>query len=605
MKKILRYFWPAIVSQKWVFFLCLFLAIISVSLDVVYPFYYKELADFFSFPPNQDSFLGIEQTFFKIFLLYAAMWIVWRGFEFCIALFEARGMREIENRCFVAIERKNMAFFENSFSGSLVKKAGRFVRAFEAIIDWFFFWGLRGSFHLFFVLAIFLFTKPLFGLLVGLWILLFLGGNILFALWKIRFDRELSAADSLIGGAFADSFSNILTVKGFARELAEEKRISNLSQSLFKKRITTWMLQNANFAVQAFLMLGLELLLIFFMIQEWKKGEFSAGDFVFFQAFIIEIFTRLWDFGRSLRDLFTAFADASEMAEIFEIPSEHKESLSLEKKLPHPKGEICFEQVRFCYEKESPTFEDFSLLVPSGQKVGLVGHSGAGKTTIAKMLLRFIELSGGKIMIDGVDTATLSLFELRSHISLVPQTPELFHRTIRENISFGNKEVGDDQIWEAAKKARAAEFIQKMPNGLDTLVGERGVKLSGGERQRIAIARAFLKDSPIVILDEATSALDSITERKIQAAIFELLKGKTAFVIAHRLSTILQMDRILLLEGGKIVEDGSHKELVAKRGLYEKLWRHQSGDFFQEEHNEETLYKSPVAFSEDVLHNGE
>lgn len=552
--------------------------VLTVIIDVALPFVYRDIANLFAKNPDTESTLKMSSAFFLLLLLYGAMMIVWRVIEYCVVIFEARVMRDLENRCFSVIQSQKMGFFENSFSGSLVKKAGRFVRAFERIFDWIFFWGVKNGLHLLVTIAVFLFLEPLFGFFALLWTVLFLGGNVIFARWKMRFDEATAAADSRVGGAFADSFANILTIKSFAREDSEKERISELTTDLFQKRKFTWLLQNINFAVQGILMTALEMVLLYLMIDRWKAGTFSVGEYVFFQSFLIAIYTKLWDFGRSLRDLFGALADATEMADILEQVPEN----ALGKSLPVKTGKIEFSSISFGYEKNTSHFKDFSLVIPAEQKVGLVGHSGAGKTTIAKLLLRFSEISAGKILIDHQDIAKMPLREVRKRISLVPQTPELFHRTICENIAFARPEATEEEIWTAACKARAQEFLEKFPQKLETLVGERGVKLSGGERQRIAIARAFLENAPIVILDEATSALDSITERKIQAAIFELLKGKTAVVIAHRLSTILQMDRILVLENGEIVEDGTHRELLAKKGKYEQLWRHQSGDFLGE-----------------------
>ncbi len=225
---------------------------------------------------------------------------------------------------------------------------------------------------------------------------------------------------------------------------------------------------------------------------------------------------------------------------------------------------------------------DLNLEIAAGEKIGLVGHSGSGKTTLTKLLLRFNDIDGGEILIDGQNIANITQEDLRKCIAYVPQEPLLFHRTIRENIAYANPEASSKDIEEAAKKAYAQEFIEKLPKGYDTLVGERGVKLSGGQRQRVAIARAILKDAPILILDEATSALDSESEKLIQAALWELMKGRTAIVIAHRLSTIQRMDRILVLNDGEVIEQGKHAELLEKNGTYAKLWAHQSGGFIEE-----------------------
>ena len=235
----------------------------------------------------------------------------------------------------------------------------------------------------------------------------------------------------------------------------------------------------------------------------------------------------------------------------------------------------------FVYKNGATVFNNFSLKIKSGEKVGLVGHSGSGKSTLTKLLMRFVNISGGEILIDGQNIRAVRQDDLRQHISYISQEPILFHRSIRDNIAYSRPNASEEQIIESAKKAHAHEFILNLKYGYDTLVGERGVKLSGGERQRVAIARAMLKDSPILMLDEATSSLDSISESYIQDAFNELMKGKTTIVIAHRLSTIQKMDRIIVLDKGQIAEEGTHKELLENNALYSKLWEHQTGGFLE------------------------
>jgi ATP-binding cassette, subfamily B, bacterial len=250
-------------------------------------------------------------------------------------------------------------------------------------------------------------------------------------------------------------------------------------------------------------------------------------------------------------------------------------------------GHVEFRKVEFTHEsgtqaRSQPLFKNFNLDIKPGEKVGLVGHSGGGKTTLTKLILRFMDIDAGEILIDGQNIASVAQEDLRKSIAYVPQDPLLFHRTLEENISYGKPSAANAEILKAAKMAHADDFIRELPNNYETLVGERGIKLSGGQRQRIAIARAMLKDAPILVLDEATSSLDSESEKYIQEALWKLMEGRTTIVIAHRLSTIQKMDRIVVLEEGKIVEEGSHKELLEKDGIYSRLWAHQSGGFLED-----------------------
>ena len=281
------------------------------------------------------------------------------------------------------------------------------------------------------------------------------------------------------------------------------------------------------------------------------------------------------------RGIYQAMADSKEMVEILETPHQIKDTPGA-KILADAKGKIDFENIVFGFQDDRIILKDFDLSINSGEQVAIVGSSGAGKTTLTGLLLRLFEPTGGRILIDGNDIREITQESLRKNISLVPQDPVLFHRSILENIRYGRPEASDEEVIAAAQMAHCDKFVQKMPAGYQTMVGERGVKLSGGERQRVAIARAILKRAPILILDEATSSLDSKSEALIQDALDALMKDQTVIAIAHRLSTIRKMDRVVVLKGGTIIEQGSHQSLIRKRdGVYRKLWRLQSSGFIE------------------------
>jgi ATP-binding cassette subfamily B protein len=285
----------------------------------------------------------------------------------------------------------------------------------------------------------------------------------------------------------------------------------------------------------------------------------------------------------SLRNYNRVVGDATDLVKTLSQEPEIKDP-----EQPEPsrmgRGDIMFDSVTFAHDgADDAVFKNLQLHLKPGEKIGLVGHSGSGKSTFTRLLLRFSDVLSGRVLIDGQDISKVTQADLHRQIAYVPQEPLLFHRTIRENIAYGDLDASDEAVEAAARMASAHDFIMALPQGYDTLVGERGVKLSGGQRQRVAIARAMLKNAPVLVLDEATSALDSESEVLIQAALWKLMEGRTAIVIAHRLSTIQKMDRIVVLDNGKIVEEGSHKELIAKQnGTYAKLWAHQSGGFMDD-----------------------
>ena len=307
----------------------------------------------------------------------------------------------------------------------------------------------------------------------------------------------------------------------------------------------------------------------------------SIGTVYLSVTYTFTVARQLWEMNNIMRNYNRIMGDAHDMTEILNTPPTIIDHTN--KTLQITRGEIDFDKVSFTHADNNDTlFRDFSLHITPGQRIGLVGHSGSGKTTFTKLLLRFVEIEKGTIAIDGQAITDVTQESLRRAIAYVPQEPMLFHRSLYDNIAYGKPSASKEEVEAAARKAHALEFIEKLPKGFDTLVGERGVKLSGGQRQRIAIARAILKDAPILVLDEATSALDSESEKLIQQSLGELMKNRTSIVIAHRLSTIQRMDRIVVLENGTIAEDGTHQALLKKHGTYASLWAHQSGGFMEE-----------------------
>ncbi|MDD5113563.1 MAG: ABC transporter ATP-binding protein [Methylobacter sp.] len=581
MDIIFKEYGRVIWQKKWYFLLALLALTGAITLDLSAPVYFKHIANGLAGPYSEATRDDLLNTLKIIAFIYGGVWLSWRLLEIAIVPLDGGGVNLLEKRCFDVLKKQKYAFFENSFSGSLIKQANRFSRSFEIIMDWFLFQFFMNILAVTISFVIFYQQQPEFAFYFLIWVVVFVSWNIAYSIWKLRFDQAVSEGDSKVGGAYSDAISNIFIVKTFAMEASEQAHINKTSDTVYKRKKLAWGLMFVSFAVQGLMTFGIELLLIYLMIGKWQAGQFQVGEFVLFQSVMIMLIQRLWEFGRNFRNFFTALADASEMADVFrqtELEIDNPDA----KHLTISNGEISFNNIGFSYSPSNPQqpklFDNFSLHIKAGEKVALVGQSGSGKSSLTKLLFRFIDPQQGSVCFDGMDARLFTFNSLRKQISMVPQQPELFHRSVRDNISL-DAEITEEQLIDAARKSHSLEFIEKLPNKFDTLVGERGIKLSGGEKQRIAIARAFLEDAPIVVLDEATSALDSLTEKQIQVAIFELIRQKTAIVIAHRLSTILSMDRIVVLENGCIIEQGTHQQLLDKKGRYYEMWQHQSGDF--------------------------
>jgi len=571
-----------VVWQKKGYFLLALLALASATgLDLLAPTLYKAIANGLAEPYSEVILAFLIENLKQLALVFAGIWLSWRFLELAIVPLDGGGVNLLEKRCFDVLKKQKTTFFENNFSGSLIKQANRFSRSFEIIMDWFLFQLYMNLLAVSISFSIFYQHQHEFALYFLAWVVLIISWNVGFSLWKMRFDKAVAEGDSKVGGVVSDAISNIFIVKTFALENNEQTRVNNASNEVYRRKKIAWLMTFISFAVQGIMTFGIELLLIYLMIKKWQAGVFEVGEFVLFQSIMIMLIQRLWEFGRNFRNFFTALADASEMADIFRLNDLERDAPDA-RSTTISQGAIHLDNLGFTYNESNPQqtrlFENFNLDIKAGEKIALVGQSGSGKSTLTKLLFRFLDPQKGRITYDGIDAKSFTLESLRGQISMVPQQPDLFHRSVRDNIALG-ADISDDELVEVAKKSCSLDFIKDLPEQFDTMVGERGVKLSGGEKQRIAIARAFLEDAPIVVLDEATSALDSLTEQQIQVAIFNLIKNKTAIVIAHRLSTILKMDRIVVLEYGKIIEEGTHQQLLDKQGKYYAMWQHQSGGF--------------------------
>jgi len=498
----------------------------------------------------------------------------------------SRVLQNLSMRIFGAYERQEYGFFANSFVGSLVAMATRFVNTFKDLYD-----------QTLFVLTALLLQiiVPVIILLKRSWVLavIFMLAALLMAFVTIFLSkyktgplRRVAEADSEVTGALADVLTNNLAVKLFAKgdfETERFKEVTDKRRHLFDHM--TAISEKIRSARSISLVL-FQMAIAFALVRLTQSHVITIGTILLVQVYFTKLAASLWNMNRIVERLEESLAEAAEMTEVM-----LREPVVQDPAIPHEfngrKGHITLKDVGFQYldadSQDQILFRDLTLTIRPGEKVGLVGPSGGGKSTLTKLLLRFMDVQDGSISVDGQDIQSVRQDALRSHIAYVPQEPVLFHRSIKENIMYGDPTASDADIIRAAKLAHAHEFISQLAHGYDTLVGERGVKLSGGEKQRIAIARAMLKKAPILILDEATSALDSKSEKAIVAALDNLMKNRTTLVIAHRLSTIRKLDRIIVLKAGQIIEDGSHEDLHRRQnGIYAELWQHQTGAFLAE-----------------------
>lgn len=578
-----KYYKPAMKGRAWVVWSILLLYALGASLSRLYtPVIYKNIID--TIVTTNDP-LSAKNTIFALIIhlviVFVIFNILFRVADYLNSYFQSTTMRDLYNNAYTRIEKHSYNFFSNTFSGSLVAKTKRYISSFEVIFDRIF---LEFTFTFVVVcgtITILFFQAPYVATVITVGVIFFITIIIYFNQKGQIFREKEAACDSRTIGLFSDILGNIITIKSFSAEQIEQSNVAKSTHLQHVARIRLWNFDNSRIAILGVIFMCMEVGGMFIAVKLWIDGSITAGTVVLIQIYFSNIFHNIWNLGRAIQKFNKALADSKEMIDIFETPCDINDPL-YPAEFMCTKGSVTFSKVSFVYPNGVSVFDTFSLDIPPGQKIAIVGHSGAGKTTITKLLLRFYDVTNGSIQIDHQDIRTITQNDLRNVISYVPQESMLFHRSVKENIAYGNLNATEEEITVAAKKAKAHEFIEKLPDGYTTLVGERGIKLSGGERQRIAIARAILKNAPILVLDEATSSLDSISEIHIQQAFDELMKNKTVIVIAHRLSTIKKMDRILVLHDGKIVEDGSHDELLKINGWYRELWNHQSDGFIVE-----------------------
>lgn len=487
----------------------------------------------------------------------------------------------ISARVFKKLSENSLVFHSNKMSGGMVSDANKLSGSIERFWDTFIFTAVPIVATIISICIALSFIVWQFAIAIGILSIIIMTIIIKAQTAVVPISRIAAEKSSTMTAYFADAISNISAVKAFSKENFELERYKELVADWRKssmKEMKSVLIITGTFGT---LMALMNICAFIAAILATEYHIANIGAIYLIVSYTINMVGVLWDVSNATRNYIRILGDAGPMISTLDEETELIDPIN-PKTFMVNRGKIEFKNISFTHKENNKSlFEDFSLTIKPGEQVGLVGRSGSGKTSLTRLLLRFSDVENGEITIDGQNIADIKQESLRNAIAYVPQEPMLFHRSLRENIAYGCMDASDDQVNRVIKQANASDFIENLPKGLETTVGERGVKLSGGQRQRIAIARAILKDAPILILDEATSALDSENEKLIQDALWKLMKGRTSIVIAHRLSTIAKLDRIVVMDDGKIVEQGTHDQLLSNGGSYAKLWQHQSGGFIK------------------------
>jgi ATP-binding cassette, subfamily B, bacterial len=494
---------------------------------------------------------------------------------------ETKMQSAVSTRVFEHLSSKSLGFHANKMSGGIVSDAGKLSGSIERFWDTLTFTAVPIVTTIVSVCVALSFVLWPFAIAIGL-----LSVVIILIITKSQtaiapISQQVAEKSSAMTAYFADAISNIAAVKAFAREESELNKYQDL--------IKNWRQTNVQEMKKVLVITGtfgvmMTIMNVCAFVAAILATEYhvaNIGVIYLVISYTLNVVSSLWEVSHTTRNYIRILGDAGPMINTLDDAIDLVDPKNPAECTIHD-GKVEFNKISFTHKENSRAlFDNFSLVVKAGERIGLVGKSGSGKTSLTRLLLRFSDVDSGQIIIDGQNIKSITQNDLHRAIAYVPQEPMLFHRSLRENIAYGKPDAAEDEIFKVAEQANIIDFIKNLPKGLGTTVGERGVKLSGGQRQRIAIARAMLKDAPILVLDEATSALDSENEKLIQDALWELMKGRTSIVIAHRLSTIARLDRIIVLDNGKIVEQGSHAKLLANNGIYAKLWAHQSGGFLK------------------------
>lgn len=587
-KTLSAFFWHFLKMQwKWLLFIQIFS--FAWSLDhTIWPYIIMMLIDTITNYAGDKA--GVWVALSQPIIMGICLWLTVEIFFRMSGILSARVIPKIEADTRMSMVKyvlhHSHLYFSNHMPGTIANKISDMPQSMTRILQQVMYLFLPVALALIISTILFAQINAYFAIILISWVTIHLGICLAFSKRCDQLSNVHAESRSGLSGQIVDVLTNSANTRLFARNRFEQQYLSNFQREEMDKHTESlWVLEKMKLALGIASFLGVGVGINWYMLYSWQQGHLTAGEVVFIFNTTWNITMMAWLAGLELPLLFKEIGVCRQALTIIQDPHDITDAPHA-RPLKVTRGEIVFEDVTFRYLNRQNLFEDKTITLEAGQKVGLVGFSGSGKSTFVNLMLRYFDVQGGKILIDGQDISKVTQESLREQISMIPQDPTLFHRNLMENIRYGRLDATDEEVIEASKKAHCHEFIMKMPEKYASPVGDRGIKLSGGQRQRIAIARAILKNAPILILDEATSSLDSVTERQIQEGLELLMEKNTTIVIAHRLSTLSGMDRILVFKDGKIVEDGTHQELLLSDGHYARLWEMQAGGFLPEEYEE-------------------
>lgn len=581
LPKTLFPFFTHFIKAQWKWFLPLQFLYFGWALDhTLFPYILSWLVD--TITNLQDRSMMWSAIALPV-VLGAGLWLILEVFYRSAGFIAARVTPQLEANVrlsmFDYIQKHSYTYFSSNFAGSLSNKISDMVNSMTHILQLVMTLFLPVMVALAISTTMFASLHPLFAIILVSWVIIHISTCWFYSRKCAQLANSHAEARTSLAGKIVDSFSNHLNVRLFSRHRYEYNFLTTIQKDEMQKHGAAMRYVEKMKIVLGFIaFLGPCLALNWYTFYSWQTGTITTGEVVFIFNTTWNITIMAWLAGQELPNLFREIGVCTQALTIIKDPHDIVDE-TITQPLTVKRGEITFENVTFHYTPKHNLFQNKNITIEAGSKVGLVGFSGSGKTTFVHLILRYFDVEQGRILIDGQDIAMVPQDSLREQIAMIPQDTSLFHRNLMENIRYGRLNATDEEVMAAAKQASCAEFIDKLPEKYNTLAGERGVKLSGGQRQRIAIARAILKNAPILILDEATSALDSMTEKNIQDSLAELMQGRTTLVIAHRLSTLSGMDRILVFKEGKIIEDGTHDELINDGCHYAEMWNMQAGGF--------------------------